>query len=100
MDKDYLLLGYEVLEKGGGHRRKYGGSTALCYFLFRKMSIGKFKLSFYYNIFYHFFTIYVKESESAPLIFVSETNKPKENETLNFPIDIFLKRKWHSALTC
>ena len=26
-DTDYLLLGYEVLEKGGGHRRKYGGST-------------------------------------------------------------------------
>ena len=44
MDTDYLLLGYEVLEKGGGHRRKYGGSTALCYFLFRKMSIGEFKL--------------------------------------------------------
>ena len=27
VDTDYLLLGYEVLEKGGGHRRKYGGST-------------------------------------------------------------------------
>ena len=27
VDTDYLLLGYEVLEKGGGHRRKFGGST-------------------------------------------------------------------------
>ena len=27
VDTDYLLLGYEVLEQGGGHRRKYGGST-------------------------------------------------------------------------
>ena len=27
VDTDYLLLGYEVLEEGGGHRRKYGGST-------------------------------------------------------------------------
>lgn len=27
VDTDYILLGYEVLEKGGGHRRKYGGST-------------------------------------------------------------------------
>ena len=27
MDTDYLLLGYEVLDQGGGHRRKYGGST-------------------------------------------------------------------------
>ena len=27
MDTDYLLLGYEVLDHGGGHRRKYGGST-------------------------------------------------------------------------
>ena len=27
VDTDYLLLGYEVLENGGGHRRKYGGST-------------------------------------------------------------------------
>ena len=27
VDTDYLLLGYEVLEKGGQHRRKYGGST-------------------------------------------------------------------------
>ena len=27
VDTDYLLLGYEVLEKGGGHQRKFGGST-------------------------------------------------------------------------
>ena len=27
IDTEYLLLGYEVMEKGGGHRRKYGGST-------------------------------------------------------------------------
>ena len=42
---------------------------------------------------------YVKESESAFQIFLSETNEPK-NETwrLNFPIDTFLKRKQHSAL--
>ena len=27
VDTEYLLLGYEVLDKGGGHRRKFGGST-------------------------------------------------------------------------
>ena len=27
VDTDYLLLGYEVLDKGGSNRRKYGGST-------------------------------------------------------------------------
>ena len=27
VDTNYLLLGYEVLEQGGKHRRKYGGST-------------------------------------------------------------------------
>ena len=27
VDTDYLLLGYEVLKKGGAHKRKYGGST-------------------------------------------------------------------------
>ena len=26
VDTEYFLLGYEVLEQGGGHRRKYGGS--------------------------------------------------------------------------
>ena len=44
---------------------------------------------------------YVRESESAFQILLSETNKPKENETwrLIFPIDIFLKRKRLSALS-
>ena len=44
---------------------------------------------------------YVKESKSAFQILLSVTNKPKENETwrLNFPIDIFLKRKRHSVLS-
>ena len=43
------------------------------------------------NIFYHLFH----------QIFLSETNEPKKNETwkFNFPIDNFLKRKRHSALT-
>ena len=27
VDTDYLLLGYEVLDEGGHHKRKYGGST-------------------------------------------------------------------------
>ena len=27
VDTEYLLLGYEVLKKGGGHQRKFGGST-------------------------------------------------------------------------
>ena len=27
VDAEYLLLGYEVLDKGGSNRRKYGGST-------------------------------------------------------------------------
>ena len=26
VDTEYFLLGYEVLDPGGGHRRKYGGS--------------------------------------------------------------------------
>ena len=27
VDTEYLMLGYEVLEKGGGHKRKFEGST-------------------------------------------------------------------------
>ena len=44
---------------------------------------------------------YVKESESAFQIYLSDTNEPKENKTcrFNFPFDIFLMRKQHSAMT-
>ena len=27
VDTEYLMLGFEVLEKGGGNKRKFGGST-------------------------------------------------------------------------
>ena len=39
VDTEYLMLGYEVLEKGGGNKRKFGGSTG-CWSMTRSWTSG------------------------------------------------------------
>ena len=62
MDTDYLLLGYEVLDHGGGHRRKYGGSTG--WLLAHNKEKDEWQLQHHY---YPHLTLTMEEKDILPV---------------------------------
>ena len=91
VDTDYLLLGYEVLDKGGSNRRKYGGSTGWLLSHNKEEDLWSLKHEYYPDL-----SLTMEEKDTLPVgvhNWIAANNTCSLGQTTRLVIHSFLEDK-------